>query len=129
MQKSERRFIFVLRGFPPGTVLRIDGFDPPPTPSVAGTLTTTGYDAFTSTPLEVIEPLEHDELSLYELPGNGRLRNYLFAARPTAGPLAGRDAMVFISLIDDGSLEARVLVGNGDETAGGHFGLFRLRRL
>jgi hypothetical protein len=56
------------------------------------------------------------------------VRNFIYASRPTAGPLAGRDAMVFISLIDDDTLEARVIVGNGDAESGGHFGLWYLTR-
>jgi hypothetical protein len=119
--------VFILRGFPEGTVLTLEDLSPPPTEGPPGFLTTSPYVAFDRTPLEVIVPLEHDQLSLYEFPG-GRVRNYIFAARPTAGPIAGRDATVFVSLMEDERVEVRVLVGSGDETNGGHFGLWRLVR-
>jgi len=119
---------FILRGFPEGTELEIRDFAPHPDDSPPGFLTTQGYDAFADTPLERISPLENDLLSQYDFPGQGRVRNYIFATRPTTGPVAGRDAMVFISLIDDDTLETRVIVGSGDEATGGHFGLWYLRR-
>lgn len=118
--------VFILRGFPVGTGLVLEDFQAPPVEGPPGYLTTIDYDAFAHTPLEVIAPLEHDELSRYELPGSGRLKSYIFAARPTAGPIAGRDAMVFMSLMEGDKIEMRIVVGNGDESTGGHFGLFRL---
>jgi hypothetical protein len=119
---------FILSGFPAGTELSIRDFAPHPSDSPPGFLTTTDYDAFDDTPLEVIAPLDHDLLSQYDFPGQGRVRNYIYATRPTTGAIAGRDAMVFISLIDDDTLETRVIVGSGDEATGGHFGLWYLRR-
>ncbi|MCA9580743.1 MAG: hypothetical protein KC416_03045 [Myxococcales bacterium] len=78
---------------------------------------------FDTTPLEYIAPLEHDNLSLFDFPGGGRLRNYIFAATPLTGPLQGRDPLVFVSLMENESVEVRVVVGPGD-----YFGVFRLRR-
>ncbi len=118
---------FLLSGFPPGTGLTIRDFAPSPG-SAPGFLTTEGYDAFDDTPLEVIEPLKHDQLSQYDFPGQGRVQNYIYASRPTTGPIAGRDAMVFISLIDDDTLEARIIVGDGNPASGGHFGFWYLKR-
>lgn len=124
---------FIRRGFAPGTTLELE-FDPRssdvPQP---GTITTspdpiTGARAFDATPLESIAPLQHDLLSEYEFPGDGRVRNYLYFARPSAGPLAGRDVLVSISLLDDGGAELRVIAGPGDAARGDHFGVFRLRR-
>lgn len=121
---------FIRSGFPPGTELRLT-FDPAlaSTPSAPpGTLTTSdecmGVPSFDATPLEPIAPLSHDLLSQYEFPGGGRVRNYLFAAHATRGCLATRDAMVFLSLMDDGAIEARILVGTGVESRGDRFGVF-----
>lgn len=122
---------FIRRGFPPGTMLDLE-FDPTMSQGpTAGTLTTTSPDGvayFDHTELRVIESLEHDLLSQYEFPGAGRVRNYVYAARPDAGPLTGRDAMVFLSLMDDGTIEARIICGSGDESLGDVFGLFRVAR-
>ncbi len=120
---------FIRRGFPEATVLVLDDFFPPPSEEpVIGRVTTFGSDAFQATPLERIGPLEHDNLSQYSFPGAGRVRNYIFIARPTAGALVGREAMVFVSLMDDDTIELRVLAGSGDESRGDHFGLFMLER-
>lgn len=122
---------FIRRGFPPGTTLDLE-FDPTMAqgPS-AGTLTTSSPDGsvyFDHTELRVIASLEHDLLSQYDFPGAGRIRNYVYDARPETGPLAGRDAMVFLSLMDDGSIEVRIVAGSGDESRGDAFGLFRVAR-
>lgn len=107
---------FIRRGFPPGTRLSLR-FDPAQTTRSAGTLTTEeevcGSRIFEDTPLLPIEPLAHDQLSLYDFPGSGRLRNYIFVAQPVAGPLAGREAMIFLSLLRSGEIEARVIAGTG----------------
>ena len=104
---------FIRRGFPYGTTLDLQ-FDPYGVDDNPGTITTRGEDCdatFDNTPLLPIPPLAHDQLGLYEFPGSGRLRNYMFVARPETGPLAGRDAMVFLSLIRGGSIEVRVVAG------------------
>lgn len=106
---------FIRRGFPYGTMLdlQFDSFSVFDTP---GTISTRGEicgATFEDTPLLPIPPLAHDQLGLYEIPGRGRLRNYMFVARPEAGALAGRDAMVFVSLIRGGSIEVRVVAGPG----------------
>ncbi len=48
-----------------------------------------------------------------QFPGGGRIRNYMFVARPDSGPLAGRDAMVFLSLLRGGNVEVRLIAGPG----------------
>jgi len=123
---------FIRRGFPPGTTLDLE-FDPTMAqgPS-AGTITTLSPDGtayFDRTELRVIESLEHDLLSQYDFPGAGRIRNYAYVARPETGSLAGRDVMVFLSLMQDGTVEVRVIAGTGDESRGDVFGLFRVARM
>lgn len=122
---------FIRRGFAPGTTLDLE-FDPNMAQGpTAGTISASSPDGavyFARTELRVIESLEHDLLSQYDFPGAGRVRNYLYDARPDAGTLAGRDAMVFLSLMDDGSIEVRVVSGSGDESRGDVFGLFRVAR-
>ena len=98
---------FIRRGFPSGVVLDLT-FDPDEQYADPGMISTTGEvcgPTFTDTPLLPIPPLAHDQLGLYEFPGGGRIRNYIFVARPETGPLTGRDAMVFVSLIRGGNIE------------------------
>lgn len=106
---------FIRRGFPSGVTLDLT-FDPEQQYAVPGTISTRGEDCgptFVDTPLLAIVPLAHDQLGLYDFPGSGRLRNFMFVAQPETGPLAGRDAMVFISLLRDGGVEARIIAGPG----------------
>lgn len=104
---------FIRRGFPSGVTLELT-FDPDQQYENPGTISTTGESCgptFTDTPLLPIPPLAHDQLGLYEFPGGGRIRNYMFVVRPEAGPLAGRDAMIFLSLLRGGNIEVRVVAG------------------
>lgn len=106
---------FIRRGFPSGVTLDLT-FDPEQQYDNPGTISTSGETCgptFTDTPLLPIPALAHDQLGLYDFPGSGRLRNYMFVVRPDAGPLGGRDAMVFLSLIRGGDIEVRVLAGSG----------------
>jgi hypothetical protein len=106
---------FIRRGFPYGVTLDLT-FDPERQYDDPGTISTTGEacgPTFVDTPLLPIPPLAHDQLGLYEFPGSGRVRNYIFVARPEEGPLAGRDAMVFVSLLRGGGIELRVVAGPG----------------
>ena len=118
---------FIRRGFPPETTLELE-FDPDAAAGrMAGVLTTRSPDGtshFDHTELMAIESLQHDLLSQYDFPGSGRTRNYILAARPDSGPLGLRDAMVFLSLLDNGTVEVRIIVGSGDESRGDVFGLF-----
>jgi hypothetical protein len=122
---------FIRRGFAPGTTLELE-FDPDAAAgNMAGSITTLSPDGtthFDHTELMAIESLQHDLLSQYDFPGSGRTRNYILAAGPDSGPLAGRDAMVFLSLIENGTIEVRIIVGSGDEANGDVFGLFRVVR-
>ena len=133
---------FIRRGFPWGVTLELT-FDPDEQYTNPGTISTFGEDCaqtFSATPLLPIPPLAHDQLGLYEFPGGGRIRNYMFVARPEAGPLAGRDAMVFVSLIRGGNIEVRIVAGPGlvicdpadctaiDSGQCDYFGVFSLNR-
>ena len=105
---------FVRRGFPEGLQLEMT-FDPREAGANPGVLTSsmsTCGQFFRDDPLLPITPLAHDDLSLYEFPG-ARLRNYIFGVRPSAGPLQGRDITAFVSLIDTGAIEVRLLAGAG----------------
>jgi hypothetical protein len=117
------------RGFAAETVLEMS-FDPRNATSLTeppGALTTSD-GSLSAVALEPIVPLSHDVLGEYEIPSGDRVRNYIFLARPTEGPLAGREPMVFVSLMGDGSLEVRIVAGGGSRT-GDYFGLFRMRRM
>lgn len=141
---------FVRSCFGPGT--RADlSFDPDQAIAGAGatglppnTLSTSD-GTFNATPLEPIGGLPHDPLSQLDFPGPDRLRNYLLIARPTSGALAGRDALVVISLLASESVEIRIIARTADgqvpcdagegtsesvdpATPHEYFGLFRLKR-
>jgi hypothetical protein len=109
------------RGFSADTEL-VMRFDPSLARTAPGTISTVGQtcgaEVFVDTPLLPIPALEQDQLALYDFPGGGRIRNYVFALSPTSGPLAGRDAVAFVSLLRDGHIELRILSGSGvDECA------------
>jgi len=92
---------------------------------------------FDEAALEPIPQLSHDALGVYEMPGNSRLRNYIFGARFSSGEglfAVQRHAMVFLSLLENGRIEVRiiapsVLAADGESTL--HealFGVFSLER-
>ncbi len=133
---------FIRRGFPSGVTLDLI-FNPDETSVDPGAISTSGEPCgptFDDTPLLPIPPLAHDQLGLYEFPGGGRIRNYIFVAEPGTGPLAGRDAMVFLSLIRGGAIEVRIVAGSGldicdpsdcatiDSGQCDYFGVFTLAR-
>jgi hypothetical protein len=84
--------------------------------------------------LEAIEHLEHDALSQYDFPGGGRVKNYLFGARfegEVDGNAVPRHAMVFLSLMETGRVEARVIAPSvldedGETALDALFGVFML---
>lgn len=148
---------FIRSGFPAGTMLELT-FDPASASTrlaadgtrSAGTIRTyrcpdgapqcdgdervPGH--FDGSPLEAIANLSHDALSQYDFPGGGRLRNYLFGTRFAGVPDAGvrtRDAMVFLSLMENGRVELRVIAQSvlgedGQELEPALFGVFPLER-
>jgi len=121
---------FIRRGFAPDTTLTLT-FDPDAASRGEGSpgSLTTGDGRFTDTPLAIIEPLQSDQLGQYDFPGGGRLRNHIFHARSLgAGPDApARDALVFVSLMDRGRIEVRIIAGPGGE-AGDLYGFWALRQ-
>lgn len=104
---------FIRRGFAVDTRLQLE-FDPEmPEP---GTLTTSGEPCgptLDGAVLRSIPPLDHDQLGEFDFPGEARLKNYMYVVTPTSGPLAGRDAMAFVSLIRGGGIEVRFVAGSG----------------
>jgi hypothetical protein len=70
---------------------------------------------FTDTVLEPMRNLVQDPLGELDFPGPQRLRNYMLLARPQSGPLAGRDALVVVSLLASESVEVRVVARPADD--------------
>lgn len=126
---------FIRRGFPQGTTMELRFDSDHASSPRAGQIWTDDSDCgaptFEGTWLRSVPPLQHDALSLYDFPGSGRIQNFIYAARPDAGPLAGRDATVFLSLSRDETMEVRVLSGFGQQTCGPcecYFGVFPLAK-
>jgi hypothetical protein len=107
---------------------------PPDTDLCAERRRTSGH--FDHAPLESIRQLATDVLSQYDFPGGGRLRNYIFGARfesTVEAQVHRRNAMVFVSLMENGRMEVRVIAasvldGTGAELAPPLFGVFTLER-
>jgi hypothetical protein len=141
---------FIRSGFTGDTVLALT-FDPanavPADDSVesVGSLTTYACDEdgdcddgiFSDAQLEPIPQLSHDALGVYEMPGSSRLRNYIFGARFSSGTgffEVQRHAMVFLSLLENGRIEVRIIAPSvlaADGTSTLHealFGVFSLER-
>lgn len=74
---------------------------------------------FRCAPLRVVSPLEHDALSSYQFAGGGRVENYIYTvARTDSEPMCGgRDvtqhAVAFVSVLESGAVEVRLLAGDG----------------
>jgi hypothetical protein len=76
---------------------------------------TTSDGTFQATPLEPIAKLHYDHLNEFDFSGPQRLRNYMMHARPVSGPLAGRDAVVVISLLASFEVEVRIMARSADD--------------
>ncbi len=86
---------------------------------------TTSDGLFREAALVALPAITFDRLSALEIP-SGFLRSLVFLA-PTAAPeLGGSDAVLFVSLGQDGRVEVRALAGAGDGRR--TYGLFQLRR-
>jgi hypothetical protein len=94
---------------------------------------------FVHAPLINIPGLAHDPLSQYDFPGGGRLRNYILGARFTSQAEGeargtGRDATLFVSLMENGRMEVRAMAPPLLESDGmterwpALFGVFQLSR-
>jgi hypothetical protein len=65
--------------------------------------------------LDPIEALSSDTLADFDFPGQKRLRNFMLLGRSEVGPLAGRDALVVVSLLADKHVEVRVIGRGADD--------------
>jgi hypothetical protein len=92
---------------------------------------------FIEAPLEPVQNLAHDVLSQYDFPGGGRIRSYIFGSRfesASGDERMARSAMVFLSLMDNGRVELRVIAAGArvaGESSDRHpplFGVFALER-
>lgn len=125
---------FIRSGFPSYTEMDLR-FDPHLVDTEPGAITTRDTvdqsdGHFGNTALEPIRPLAHDPLTQYTFPGGGRVRNYIFGAHIADEP---RSALVFISLMEDGDIEVRVIAPSATSAQGEAieelFGVFRLKRV
>jgi len=111
---------FVLCGFAAGTRLEMTfdvslamGDETHVGPGTITTVPPAGEDVmFENADLVPVGSIIHDQLSAFDFP-TGRLKNYLFFA-DASGPLAGRQALVIVSLLSDGDVEARIIMGASD---------------
>jgi hypothetical protein len=81
-----------------------------------GTITTSD-DRFRNTPLRPIPQIWHDPLSTLSF-GDGRKQNLVYVATPRPTATDTSDVMIFLSLMDEGGLEVRVLRGAPQSEAG-----------
>ncbi|MDD5306611.1 MAG: hypothetical protein PHU25_04750 [Deltaproteobacteria bacterium] len=86
----------------------------------------TSDGTFQDARLSQMDTLEHDTLSLLQFPG-GRVRNYLAYATPAEGPAA----LVVVSLMEDETMEVRVMRPKDEQDAASKplFGVFKLMLL
>lgn len=138
---------FLLYGFEAGTVLDLT-FDPDAVsqslPGEVGTLEI--YRCLEETPLacseeareaaplgdvrlQVIPGLSQDVLSRYEFPGASRLRSFILHGVSQSAEESSRVATVFLSLMESGDIELRVVAPEMSDQYAGLFGLFRLARV
>ena len=79
-----------------------------------GTITTSD-GRFKNTPLRPIPQVWHDPLSTFSF-GEGRLQNLMYVATPTSSDAS--DVFVFVSLMEEGGVEARLVRGAPQADAG-----------
>lgn len=105
------------KGFEAGTTMEMD-LDVSLVDEGPGAITTypPGEDSppglFDHAPLTPIESMKNDQLSGLDFPA-GRLRNYMFFAT-ASGTYEGELALVIVSLLSDGDVEVRVILGPRD---------------
>jgi len=92
---------------------------------------------FVDAQLVTIDALAHDPLSQFTFPGGGRLQNYIFGVRfeaQTGERSVGRDATLFVSLMENRRIEVRAMAPSvpaadgSDERLPALFGVFSLER-
>lgn len=99
-------------------------------------LLTTSDHAFFCAPVRIVGPIEQDLLGRYDFPGDRRLENKIYTVRRTNGPedgsvrmcagpelydpeaTCGQDATIFVSFLDGGGVEVRLLAGAGGSSTG-----------
>jgi hypothetical protein len=98
---------FVREGFGPATQMRLR-LDANALQSAPGSLTTSD-GLFRDAPLKVVPQIFHDPLSTLQF-GEGRQRNLLYVVEPSS-PSLGPAVTLFLSLMESGSVEVRLLRG------------------
>jgi len=91
-----------------------------------GTLSTTD-GRFHATPLRPIPQVWHDPLSTMSF-GEGRLKNLLYAATPSADAGDPQDLFVVVSLLQSNDVEVRLLRSAPGGSTNAIFGVFTLTR-
>jgi hypothetical protein len=118
---------YVLRGFAAGTSLELAPLDLSNTTSGPGRMTTSD-GTFEEAALLPIAAAAYDALGEVDL-GEGRGRSYPFFALVSSGPHVGEMALVVLSLLEDETLEIRVVRGTGADPDGDDlYGIFPLTR-
>jgi hypothetical protein len=118
---------YVLRGFAPGTTLDLAPLDLSNSTSGPGRITTSD-GAFDEAALLPIAAAAYDALGEMDL-GEGRGRSYPFFALVSSGAHAGEMALVVLSLLEDETLELRIVRGTGADPDGDDlYGIFPLTR-
>ncbi len=120
----------VRRGFEPGTdmemtfdVALVNGDEEHVGPGIITTIPPGDAEPlFQDADLLPIASIVHDQLSGFDFP-TGRLKNYLFYAAPS-GAYAGHMAVVVVSLLSDGDVEVRIILGPEDL-----YGIFTLEKI
>jgi hypothetical protein len=118
---------FVRRGFDELPTLELGPLDLSNATSAPGRITTSD-GTFDHAALLPIAALPHDALGGLEF-GVGRLRNYMFMVNVSAGPRQDQQALAVLSLLDDDSIELRIILGTGARAeAGDLYGVFPLTK-
>ncbi|MBI2898275.1 MAG: hypothetical protein HYY06_32295 [Deltaproteobacteria bacterium] len=118
---------FVRRGFGDLPTMDLAPLDLSNATSGPGRVTTSD-GTFADAALLPIAALPHDALSDLSF-GTGRLKSYLFLVEVSAGPRSGEMALAVLSLLEDDSVELRIILGTGlDPGSDDLYGIFRLTR-
>lgn len=118
---------YVRRGFDDLPTLELAPLDLSNTTSAPGRITTSD-GTFVDAALLPIAPAAYDAFGQLDL-GQGRTKSFPFFVEVTAGPHAGELALAILSLLDDETLELRIVRGTGADPDGDDlYGLFPLSR-
>jgi len=118
---------YVRRGFDELPTLELAPLDLANTTSAPGRISTSD-GTFVDAALLPIAPAAYDALGDLDL-GAARVRSFPFFVEISGGPRAGELALAVLSLLDDDSLELRIVRGTGADPDGDDlYGLFPLTR-